>query len=97
MARDREEYQPGGIFYGVLVGALRMKGTTFAQWCKARGIPHTTARAAAYGLSRSDASQNILEEMIDFAGRETVREAYRRQVAEHADAISVQKREHRRA
>lgn len=96
MARDSEEYQPGGILYGVLVGALRMKGTTFAQWCKAQGIRHTTARAAAYGLSRTDASQQILDDMIEFAGRDTVRDAYRRRVAEHAHAINARKQEARR-
>ena len=91
MARDTEEYQPGRLLYGVLVGALRMRGTTFNGWCKENGIGTPTARAAAYGLSQTDASRKILEDMIEFAGRDFVRDAYRRRMAEHVEAINGSK------
>jgi hypothetical protein len=97
MARDTEKYQPGRMLYGVLIGAFRMKGTTFQAWCKERGVGTTTARAAAYGLSRAPASQKILDEMIDFAGRDTVLAAYRDRVAEHAREMSAAAKETRRA
>lgn len=47
------------------------------------GISPASGRSATFGQSRGEIGRKNLERMIDGAGRDFVRDAYRRRVAEH--------------
>ena len=83
MTPRTEEFQPGAILHGVIVGAFRARGLTFEGWCKENGITPTNARSATFGQSRGVVGREVLNRVIDAAGREFVAEAYRRRLAEH--------------
>lgn len=87
MAPDSKEFQPGAILHEVIVGAFRARGTTFEGWCNANGLSTANGRNATFGQTRGKVGQANLEKIIDAAGREFVRDAYRRRIAEHFGEI----------
>lgn len=84
MARKPPEFQPGAILHEVIVGAFRARGLTFEGWCKENGLTPMNGRNATFGQSRGDVGRANLERIIEAAGREFVRDAYARRLAEHA-------------
>ena len=83
MAQNLPEFQPGTLLHEVIVGAFRARGLTFEGWCKKNGLTPMNGRNATFGQSRGPAGRGNLERIIDAAGREFVRDAYRRRVEEH--------------
>lgn len=83
MPSNKVDFQPGSILADVLVGAFRVSGTTFDQWCHANGVTQGNARNAAFGMSRSPQARIIVKAMIEAAGRDFVRDAYLRRLREH--------------
>lgn len=83
MSRKPTEFQPGAILHEVIVGAFRARGLTFEGWAKENGISSTNARQCTYGQSRGETGQRNLDRIINAAGREFVRDAYRRRLREH--------------
>lgn len=83
MAQNLPEFQPGAILHEVIVGAFRARGLTFEGWCKENGLTAMNGRNATFGQSRGEVGRRNLERIIDAAGRDFVRDAYRRRVAEH--------------
>ena len=71
------------MLHEVLVGAFRARGLTFEGWCAENGITPANGRTATFGQSRGEIGRKNLEKMIDGAGRDFVRDAYRRRVEEH--------------
>ena len=55
----------------------------FEAWCKENGLTPANARNATFGQSRGEVGQRNLEMIIEAAGRDFVRDAYRRRLAEH--------------
>lgn len=89
MTRKTPEFQPGAILHEVIVGAFRARGLTFEGWCAANGLTPTNGRNATFGQSRGDVGRKNLERIINAAGREFVRDAYLRRLAEHV--VQLQK------
>lgn len=87
MAQNIPEFQPGSILHEVIVGAFRAHGMTFEGWCKENGLTPMNGRNATFGQSRGPTGRKNLERIIEGAGREFVRDAYRRRVAEHAQQL----------
>ena len=87
MSRKPPEFQPGAILHEVVVGAFRARGLTFEGWCKENGLTATNGRNATFGQSRGAVGRHNLNQIIDAAGRDFVREAYRRRVAEHFEQL----------
>lgn len=83
MPRKSLEFQPGAILHDVLIGAFRAQGRTFDGWCKENSLSPMNVRNATFGQSRGVLAQGYLERCIDAAGREFVRDAYARRLAEH--------------
>ncbi|MFN3973449.1 MAG: hypothetical protein ACK4L4_19195 [Gemmobacter sp.] len=83
MAQKNPEFQPGAILHEVIVGAFRARGLTFEGWCAENGMTPTNGRNATFGQSRGEVGQRNLERIIEAAGIDFVRDAYRRRVAEH--------------
>jgi hypothetical protein len=88
MTQNLPEFQPGAILHEVIVGAFRARGTTFEGWCQENGMTPTNGRNATFGQSRGPVGKRNLERIIDAAGREFVRDAYLRRVAEHYAQIN---------
>lgn len=87
MTRKQPEFQPGAILHEVIVGAFRARGLTFEGWCKDNGLTPMNGRNATFGQSRGDVGRRNLEKIIDAAGRDFIRDAYRRRLEEHYAAI----------
>lgn len=87
MSRIPPEFQPGAMLHEVIVGAFRARGLTFEGWCKDNGITPMNGRNATFGQSRGEVGHANLERIIDAAGRDFVRDAYRRRVAEHLEQL----------
>lgn len=84
MSRNQTDFQPGAILHDVLIGAFRAQGTTFDAWCKENDLVPMNVRNATFGQSRGEKAKEYLEQVIEAAGREFVRDAYARRLAEHA-------------
>lgn len=87
MTRKQPEFQPGAILHEVIVGAFRARGLTFEGWCKDNGLTPMNGRNATFGQSRGDVGRRNLEKIIEAAGRDFIRDAYRRRLEEHYAAI----------
>lgn len=87
MSRTIPEFQPGAILHEVVVGAFRARGLTFEGWCKDNGLTPANGRNATFGQSRGDVGRRHLRMIIDAAGRDFVRDAYLRRIAEHYEQI----------
>ena len=87
MTRNDIEFQPGAILHDVIVGAFRARGMTFEVWCNENGVTPSNGRQATFGQSRGPNGRQLLIRMIDAAGEEFVRDAYRRRVAEHYEQL----------
>lgn len=83
MSRNPPEFQPGAMLHEVIVGAFRARGLNFEAWCKENGLSGANGRNATFGQSRGEVGRRNLNRIIDAAGREFVRDAYRRRLAEH--------------
>lgn len=70
-------FQPGAILHEVIAGALRAKGSTFQEWCKNNGLSITAARNVTFGQSAGPRSRDVLDRLINDAGREVVAVSYR--------------------
>ncbi len=78
-------FQPGAILHEVIAGALRSKGITFQEWCKNNGLSITAARNVTFGQSAGPRSREVLDRLINDAGREVVAVSYRTRIEmEHA-------------
>lgn len=70
-------FQPGAILHEVIAGALRSKGSTFQEWCKNNGLSITAARNVTFGQSAGPRSREVLDRLINDAGRDVVTVSYR--------------------
>lgn len=61
----------------MIAGALRAKGSTFQEWCKNNGLSITAARNVTFGQSAGPRSREVLDRLINDAGRDVVTVSYR--------------------
>lgn len=87
MTRQEIAFQPGPVLHEAIMGGLRAKGTTLADWCRDEGITQTVARQATFGQTRGESSQKLLARLIDAAGAEYVRHVYDYRTLAHAEEI----------
>lgn len=87
MAQKNPEFQPGAILHEVIVGAFRARGTTFEGWCKENGLSPSNGRNATFGQGRGAFGSTNLENIIEAAGYEFIRDAYRRRLTEHYEQV----------
>lgn len=88
MAFPPNEFQPGKILNEVIVGCLRAAGTNMHRWCLENDVNLQAATNATFGRSGGPRGKELLDRMIDAAGREAVIESYRRRVL--AEAAKLQ-------
>lgn len=81
-------FQPGLTLHEVIIGAFKAQGTTFYKWCAENGIKDSTARQATYGQSGGDKGKALLARIIDGAGHDVVRVAYRARIEAEAKKLS---------
>lgn len=81
-------FQPGAILHEVIAGAFRSKGSTFQDWCKTNNLSTTAARNVTFGQSAGPRSREMLERMIDAAGRDVVIVAYRARMETEAQKLA---------
>jgi len=77
-------FQPGKILNEVIVGCMRANGSTLEDWCRKNKVGRDSAMAATFGRSSGPRGQELLAAMIDAAGRDAVKEAYRRRILAEA-------------
>ncbi len=88
MTQERREFYPGSILHEVIIGAFKAQGWSLEGWCEKAGITPANARNATFGHSRGPIGRKNLEAIIDAAGRDFIREAYRRRLDQHhADVV----------
>ena len=87
MTRTPPEFQPGAMLHEVIVGAFRARGLTLEGWCKENGLTPMNARNATFGQSRGEIGRRNLDLIIEAAGRDFVRDAYQRRLADHLAAL----------
>lgn len=87
MTVKNKMFQPGLALYEVVVGTFKAAGTTFSAWCKEAGVNETVARNALKGVSTGTQGQEMVERLIDGAGREVVEVSYRVRMQRHLKAV----------
>jgi len=87
MTLKNKMFQPGLALYEVVVGTFKAAGTTFSAWCKEADINETVARNALKGVSTGTQGQEMVERLIDGAGREVVEVSYRVRMQRHLKAV----------
>ena len=63
------EFQPGAILHDAIVGTFRAHGRSFEGWCHENGTTPSNARNATFGQSRGPKGRELLDRIIDGAGR----------------------------
>ncbi len=87
MSQKPIEFQPGVILHAVIIGAFRMKGLTLHHWCQDHGVHQSQVRNATYGQSSGKAGQDLLNRVINAAGREVVTDLYVRRMREETERL----------
>jgi len=82
------EFQPGAILHDAIVGTFRAHGKSFEHWCKDNGITPSNARNATFGQSRGPKGRELLDRIIEAAGREFVALAYGARIAQYAAELT---------
>lgn len=65
-------FQPGLIFYEVILGCFKASGLSFHQWCKDNEVNHAAACAALKGASTGEKGAALITKMVDAAGSPVV-------------------------
>lgn len=73
-------FQPGLIFYEVILGCFKASGQSFHQWCKDNDVNHAAACAALKGASTGDKGAALISKMVEAAGEKVVIVAYRSRI-----------------
>lgn len=87
MARNDAQFQPGAILHDAVMGALRSRDLKLEDWCAARGVSSGQVRNATYGIGRGPKGRELLQEVLDYAGRDLVRQSYEARLREHMAAL----------
>lgn len=74
----------GSVLYQVICGAFLARGSSLHRWCSENDIKPHLAREAIFGRRVKVQGRLLLKRIIDAAGRDLVRDAYARRLAEHA-------------
>lgn len=82
-------FQPGLIFYEVMLGCFKASGRSFHHWCKENDVSHAAACAALKGSSAGDKGAALIEKMVDAAGPQVVATAYRARIERHAAEVAA--------
>lgn len=77
----------GALLYPVIMGAFKAQGTSLDAWCRENDLAMSSIRDAVFGQSRREVGRANLDRIIDAAGRDFVRIAYRRRLVEHLATI----------
>ena len=86
MAKESHDLLPGTILHEAIIGAFWARGLGFDAWCEENGITPSNARNATFGQSRGPKGRQMLERIIDAAGRDFVERAYDERLKRIADA-----------
>lgn len=89
MSEKQFPYQPGVIFYDVILGLLRAKGHSFEKWCAENEISPSAARNAVFGQSGGVRGKDIRERLVVSAGADLVERAYSERVKQHAAMLEA--------
>lgn len=89
MANKHLTPSPGEWLHQAVMGALKGRGIKFEVWCKGAGISSSVARSYTYGLNAGPRSKDMLDKLIDDAGREVVLALYKHRLTEEAKAFGV--------
>ena len=87
MTQNDFELQPGAILQDAIVGTFKAHGRSFEKWCHENGITPSNARSATFGQSRGPKGRELLERLIDAAGRDFVMKAYAARIGAYAEYV----------
>lgn len=77
MTGKTQTIQPGKDLHEVIVGAFRAKGTTLAAWGAENDVAQIRIRNVTYGLTAGPKGRELLNRIVDAAGRQSVEMLYR--------------------
>ena len=80
---------PGAILHDAIVGTFKSRGTTLVEWCREAGVSPTAARQAAYGQCQGVRGQQLLNMMMEAAGREVVELSYSTRMLMEAEKLKA--------
>lgn len=87
MSENQYPYQPGVIFYDVILGLIRARGMSFEGWCAENSITPSAMRNAVFGQSGGARGQELRSRIIESAGSDLVRQAYTQRIKHHAETF----------
>ena len=79
-------FQPGVALYSVVLSILRLKGMTLAN-CTPSETRQTYVRSCLLGVTTSQKATDLVNEVIDVAGRDEVTQTYRAQIAKQLASL----------
>lgn len=82
-------FQPGTILYEVILGAFKASGISFEEWCRANDVNPAAARSALKGFSTGTQGQAVIRKLVEGAGAEVVKVAYRIRIERHAAEVAA--------
>lgn len=91
MSENHFPFQPGVILYDVILGSLRVRGLTFDRWCAENKVAPSSARNALFGQSKGKPGRELVDRIIDSAGRDAVQQAYCERVKQHSELLAQRK------
>lgn len=72
MPDDPETIQHGATLSRAIVAAFRAKGTSLTAWCTENDVHRENVRQAAFGVWSGKKGKELLDRVIDAAGRDMV-------------------------
>jgi lambda repressor-like predicted transcriptional regulator len=76
---------PGKWLHEAIMGALKGRGLSLATWCDDNEIGRQTIRSYTCGVNAGPRSEELLNKLIDDAGRETVLSMYQHRLLQQAE------------
>ena len=89
MTNQTIKFHPGIILHDVIIGALRSSGSSLDGWCQANQVRSTTARSVTLGTSTGPKGTEMLNKIIDDAGRDIVTAAYTKRMVMEAEKLKA--------
>lgn len=83
MTEKTFKFQQGRMLHDAIMGAFRARGMQLEIWCAENSISPSSVRSATYGQAGGRKGHELLNRVIDAAGRSYVEQAYFERVQFH--------------
>lgn len=75
MTDNTVKFQQGRMLHDAIMGALRARGMQLEVWCADNGIAPSSVRNATYGQAGGPKGRELMNRVIEAAGRNYVEQA----------------------